>query len=112
RAAGRRNRARAAGPPKPAAAPAATPAPAAQAAPPAAPKPAEATKPAAAPAAAAPAKTGAAAAISLSVWPDVADLEINNGIIGAFQQKSPNVKVTPEQWTNSGNSGYYQKLQV
>jgi len=104
----------AAEPTKPAAAPAATTAPAAQAAPataPAAPKPAEPTKPAAAPAAAAPAKTGAPAAISVSVWPDVADLEINNGIIGAFQQKSSNVKVTPEQWTGGGAS-YYQKLQV
>ena len=94
-----------------AAKPTEAPKPAAEAAKPTeAPKPAaEATKPQA-PAAAAPAKSAAAANIAVSVWPDVADLEINKGIIDAFQQRSPNVKITPEQWTGTG--GYYQRLQV
>jgi multiple sugar transport system substrate-binding protein len=48
------------------------------------------------------------AQIKVSVWPDVADLDINKGIIGAFQSQNPKIQVTPEQWV--GN--YYQKLQV
>lgn len=95
----------------PTAAPAAAPT-TAPAAKPADTKPAAAaaTKPAAA--AAAPAKpSGAPASIAVSVWPDVADLEINKGIIEAFQQRNGNVKISPEQWTG-GSAAYYQKLQV
>ncbi len=61
-----------------------------------------------APAAAAAPAAGAAATIKLSVWPDVADLQIANGTIDGFQKKSPNIKVSPEQWVGD----YYQKLTV
>jgi len=50
----------------------------------------------------------AAGSISLSVWPDVADLQIANATISGFQKKNPNIKVSPEQWVGD----YYQKLTV
>lgn len=46
--------------------------------------------------------------LSVSVWGDVSDLQINNGIIGAFQKNNPKIVVAPQQWV--GN--YYQKLQI
>jgi multiple sugar transport system substrate-binding protein len=64
-----------------------------------------ATTAAASSAAAAP---GGTAQISVSVWPDVADLQINNGMIGAFKKINPSITVSPQQWV--GN--YYQKLKV
>src|SRR5689334_5035090 len=63
----------------------------------AAPAAAQATNTPAPAAAAAPAAAGAAS-IKLSVWPDVADLQIANQTIDGFQKKNPNIKVSPEQW--------------
>lgn len=85
------------------AAPAPTTAPAGGAATPAA-GAAPTTAAAAAPAKAAP----GAAQIRVSVWPDVADLQINQGIIDAFTKKNGKITVKPEQWVGD----YYQKLQV
>lgn len=59
----------------------------------------------AAPAANAPAGS---ASISVSVWPDVSDLDINKGIIGAFMKQHSGITVSPQQWVGD----YYQKLQV
>ena len=46
--------------------------------------------------------------ISVSVWSDVTDLEINRGIIDGYRKRNPKVTVSPEQWTN----GYYEKLRA
>jgi multiple sugar transport system substrate-binding protein len=46
--------------------------------------------------------------ISVSVWSDVTDLEINRGVIDAYRKRNPKVTVSPEQWTN----GYYEKLRA
>jgi len=61
-----------------------------------------------APAAAAQPAAAGAVQISVSVWPDVSDLQINNGVIAGYTKKNPKISVSPQQWV--GN--YYQKLQV
>jgi multiple sugar transport system substrate-binding protein len=61
-----------------------------------------------APAAAAAAPSGGSASIKLSVWPDVADLQIASDTIAGFKKVDPSITVAPEQWVGD----YYQKLQV